>query len=305
MAPRTPLESVLATLDAIVAGKPAYREIADRFRPLFEARAQVRQDLDERELHTPPVDPVRLGQGAHLLAGVDPAVWADALADSAATILPVLEQSFDLDGLPTRLLAASREDDRLLAGLARARLEGDAQLLENTSASLQSPTATLAFALENVLAPVLGAVAARVGESLSPGTISPNTTCPVCGSLPTLSHLSQKDFTELEHLVGGGGRKFLRCGLCGHDWRVRRDACPSCGEADPENRKILFAEGARRERVEVCSKCNTYCLCVDLREYDPAPSLDVLPLGLMHLDLIARKNELSPVAPTIWNTLDD
>jgi len=45
--------------------------------------------------------------------------------------------------------------------------------------------------------------------------------CPMCGSQPLLGVLRPE---------GDGGKRFLLCSFCSHEWSFRRIFCPSCGE---------------------------------------------------------------------------
>ena len=68
--------------------------------------------------------------------------------------------------------------------------------------------------------------------------------------------------------------------------------------------RSFTSDDVRHERIEACHKCGKYCLNVDLRECEPQPHLDVLQMGLIHLDIHARSNRLTPVTATIWNAVE-
>lgn len=157
--------------------------------------------------------------------------------------------------------------------------------------------------IEATIPPLLNAMRTRLGE-LIPREGWEQGTCPMCGSLPAMACLSPKENHDLESLVGGGGRKYLHCALCGHDWRYRRDACPACNNDDQHTREVLYDENNRRERIEACEQCGTYLVSIDLREYDPLPHLSVAPMSFVHLDIIARQREYSPLTPSIWNGVE-
>lgn len=128
--------------------------------------------------------------------------------------------------------------------------------------------------------------------------------CPICGSTPSIALLAPADAENSEYLVGGGGRKYLHCSLCGNDWHYARTACAACGNDDSETREIFHQDGMKYERVEACHKCGKYMLTVDLREYAEPPHPDAIQMGLIHLDVLARQRQLVPVSPTLWNTIE-
>ncbi|WP_319542285.1 formate dehydrogenase accessory protein FdhE [uncultured Pseudodesulfovibrio sp.] len=297
-------KAVETTLELIRKRTPAYGELADRFGQVFLAIADLRADLMEKGVEIPDIDPVRVAAGAPILAGVDMGMWADDLVDSARALLPVLCTVLELDEETQTFLTGYLADPETVSGLAQARIEGDRKHFENTSVCPENVSPdTLLYISETVSAPVLCAIVETLGKSLS-SLVWEHGHCPVCGSSPSISHLSPKEITDLDQLVGGGGKKYLHCSLCGHDWRFKRNACPSCGNDDNESREVFYAENSQYERIEACHKCGQYCLNIDLRECEPRPDLDAIQLGLIHLDIYAHENKLSPITSTLWNTLE-
>jgi FdhE protein len=209
-----------------------------------------------------------------------------------------------LDEAAGEALAAIFADPPLLLGLAQARIEGDWKHFENTSVQLDAvPASVLLFVSENVFSPALTVIAHGLGTPLSNSSWD-QSYCPVCGSVPSIAFLSFKEPTDLDHLVSGGGKKYLHCSLCGHDWRIKRNVCAACGNDDSETREIMTVEGVNHERVEACHKCGCYCLSIDMRACDPVPQLDVAQIGLIHLDMHAHKHKLTPITRTLWNSFD-
>jgi FdhE protein len=295
-------KAVEATLETIKQRVPAYRELADRFGPMFLGKADLFDTLAAMAPPPPAVDGAKLAAGAPVLAGLDLTPWLPLVEESAKTLLPQLTSVLRLDEKATASINALFADPNLLLGLAQARIEGNWKHFENTSVQLDSAPATvLLFVLESVFSPALTVLADGLGKSLSSHTWEIGH-CPICGSSPSIAFLSRKEVTDLDHLVGGGGKKFLHCSLCGHDWRVKRNTCPACGNDDNESREIFTVDGMKHERIEACHKCSTYCLSIDMREVDPVPDLEAAQLGLIHLDIHARKHKLAPMTPTLWNT---
>lgn len=290
------------TLEAIKKNRPFYAELVDLFEPLFKAQSDISDKLAADGIPVPDVDAAKIDQGAHILATCDLAAWSDELQETAKALEPVIRSV-----LPDELLAAVPEDfstDTVsLLKLAKARLNGEAQAFMNTSKEMNGIPPVLPYMIEAVLAPLLNAIRVRLGEHI-PTEGWEQGSCPMCGSLPSLSWLSPREKNDLEHLVGGGGKKYLHCSLCGHDWRHRRDACPACGNDDQQQREVFTAEDNKRERIEACHKCGVYLLGLDLREYENRPHLDAVQLGLVHLDMLARERELQPLSPSVWNGIE-
>ncbi|WP_272699924.1 formate dehydrogenase accessory protein FdhE [Desulfovibrio sp. Fe33] len=297
-------KTVATTLDAIKKRVPAYTELAETFGPLFVEKARLRDEFAAAGPVAPAIDTARANQGVPVLVDTDFSPWAESLKKSAAALLPLLFDVFKPDEKAWRNLEAFLDDSDKIAGLAQARIEGNWKHFENTSVQLGiTPYTTLLYISETVFSPVLCALTDALGEPLSKLPWDEGY-CPVCGSAPSISQLSPKEVTELDQLVGGGGKKFLHCSLCGHDWRYKRNACPSCGNDENESREIFFMDDVKFERIEACHKCGKYCLNIDMRECDPQPDLDAVQIGLIHLDIFAREHDLSPISSTLWNSLE-
>ena len=99
--------------------------------------------------------------------------------------------------------------------------------------------------------------------------------CPKCSSLPLLGVLRPE---------GDGGKRFLRCAFCAHEWTFRRILCPSCGEGREEKLPVYVAEQFPHIRVECCDTCKQYLRTIDLTKdgnaVTEADDLAAIPLTL-------------------------
>ncbi|MBC16940.1 putative Formate dehydrogenase formation protein FdhE [Pseudodesulfovibrio profundus] len=298
------LDTVEKTLESIRVKTPAYEELTERFGSLFKAAASVHDELVKRGIATADINQARVAAGAPVLAGNDMETWRDDFAMAAERLLPSLCEVLELESdVADQLIEYFGDADNVM-GLVRARIDGDWPFFEKTSVQQDSvPPTVMLYISETISSPVLGAIVDTMDESLSSLNWQEGH-CPACGSSPSISHLSPKEVTDLDQLVGGGGKKFLHCSLCGFDWRFKRNACPSCGNEDSETREVFYIDDVQYERIEACHQCGKYCLNIDMREFDPHPHLDAIQMGLIHLDLYARKNSLTPIKPTLWNTVE-
>ncbi len=304
MHPEQTRQMIDSTLQAMGERLDAYGELARRFGPLLREQAALSEQFTRDDVHLPAIDEKRLADGVPLLDTADCAALAGQLAASAGRLLPLLAPLLRMDGEAGDALRAYLNDPAHLSGLAQARIKGDWKHFENTSVQLGDiPSESLLYISENVFAPAFRAMVGRLGNSLTRAA-GEHSRCPVCGSAPTIAYLSARETTEVDHLVGGGGKKHLHCSLCGHDWKVRRNVCPSCGNDKNETRETFTVDGRPQERIEACHACKSYILCIDLRECLEPPDLDAVQMGLIHLDLHARSQGFSPMTRTLWNTLD-
>ena len=105
-------------------------------------------------------------------------------------------------------------------------------------------------------------------------------TCPMCGGNPLVGVLRPE---------GDGGKKFLVCMLCAHEWAFRRIYCPACGEEREPQMGFYAAPEIAHVRVDVCDTCHTYLKTVDLTKLGLAvPAVD--ELAAIPLDLWAREH---------------
>ena len=79
--------------------------------------------------------------------------------------------------------------------------------------------------------------------------------------------------------------------------------CPAC---ENEDKRHLYyqPEEDHSERLDVCSHCNAYLPCIDLRESSNKYCLDMAAVGMLHLDIWAREKGYHPLAWTPWNQIE-
>lgn len=100
--------------------------------------------------------------------------------------------------------------------------------------------------------------------------------CPMCDSLPLLGVLRPE---------GDGGKRFLRCAFCAHEWAFRRILCPACGEEREEKLPVYVAEQFPHIRVECCDTCKHYLRTIDLTKDGNA---------------VAEADDLAAIPLTLW-----
>jgi len=120
------------------------------------------------------------------------------------------------------------------------------------------------------------AYAEFVGEAMAGGDADGTPyLCPRCDSLPLLGVLRPE---------GDGGRRFLHCAFCAHEWGFRRILCPACGEEREDKLPVFVAEQFPHVRVEACDTCKHYLRTIDLTKdgnaVTEADDLAAIPLTL-------------------------
>ena len=99
--------------------------------------------------------------------------------------------------------------------------------------------------------------------------------CPLCGGRPVVGVL---------RIEGDGGKRFLVCSFCSHEWEFRRIYCAYCGETREGSLPVFVAEKFPHIRVEACDTCRHCIRTVDLtKDGHAVPIVDdlaAIPLGL-------------------------
>ncbi|MEN6624500.1 MAG: formate dehydrogenase accessory protein FdhE [Smithella sp.] len=116
--------------------------------------------------------------------------------------------------------------------------------------------------------------------------------CPVCGSFPSIAMIEEK-----------GGRRFLHCSSCGHDWRFTRVICPACENDASDGMDYFYVENKTHEAAFICDKCKKYLVTLYRVGDFLARDMDVSAISLIHLDMIMQGKGYEPMAACLWNVL--
>jgi formate dehydrogenase maturation protein FdhE len=126
----------------------------------------------------------------------------------------------------------------------------------------------------------------------APPAIATPSVCPLCASSPMLGVL---------RIEGDGGKRFLLCSLCLHEWEFRRILCPTCGEETENKLPVYVAEQFHHIRVEACETCRYYTRTIDLtKDGHAVPIVD--DLAALPLTLWADEHNYSRLRPNLLNT---
>jgi FdhE protein len=154
---------------------------------------------------------------------------------------------------------------------------------------LQIEPLTLNIILGQVVKPFIEKLAESFSTSLQ-GLVWRKGYCPFCGSFP-----------ELSVLKGAEGQRWLRCALCGHEWRFMKMVCPFCENSDHERMGFSYIPDRPYEGVEICARCRRYLLGIDLRRGGEDGVLDTVATGLLRMEILAQEAGFLPMALYPWN----
>lgn len=155
-------------------------------------------------------------------------------------------------------------------------LSGNTEFFTSWSERFPESPKLLDFLVQSAAAPQIEAIGSALGEQVKNDTPRVSGECPVCGSLPLISTLKEKE-----------GFRFMTCSFCKFEYRVPRIACPFCGENDPKKLRFFKVDEEPGFRVDVCDSCNYYIKTIDFRALDNTalPVLD--DLASLPLDFLA------------------
>ena len=148
---------------------------------------------------------------------------------------------------------------------------------------------TLSFLAFAALSPSLEAAADALKDKLPEMKVPAVGTCPLCGSLPLISALEEKE-----------GYRHATCSFCRHHYRIKRIACPVCGEEDQKKLTFFTVDEEPGFRVDVCETCKTYIKTIDFRQLDriAVPVLD--DLDSLALDYVAAGQGYKRATLSAW-----
>ncbi len=291
-------KGIKKALDALVKNRPEVENLVTAFGPLLIAKAEFKEKnplSTEVTLDSKRFDPETFRKGEPLFASMGLMDFHDALPRAAKTILPAMstalkgirdslekiEKGFSTHGFDTK-------------ACIRAVLEDHQETFDKEAEKVGASVDIFKFVLDQLTKPFMEMQAALFAP-LTQGHQWLHGYCPVCGS-----------YAAISGLIGDGGKRWLQCATCSHEWRFNRHTCPRCGDKEHDNHEYFFDENGPAkagERVDLCKACHTYLLTKDVRQLIDPVKMEVVALGMVPLDILAQEKGYSPLATTPWNTL--
>lgn len=310
-------------LGDITSRRPAMTDIATSFALLQKARLDALAVLPDSPLHGGEPDLPGLAHGRPLLADFMESLstpskqTAERFRAAAKVILPQAAQAFpklapDLARLALLLDSPGSAPDEgvqlaaaLLAAIAPAQGERPQEAgMEALAARLGLASPALHMTATEGLLALLTHAATRL-LPLADQNAWRRGYCPVCGGGPDSGILKEAK-EDSEFLIAKAGQLWLHCSQCASLWRFQRMRCAACDCEDAQRLELLLAEGDPRsesERAQLCHDCKSYVTIMNLVDRTDRINLEMLPISMLHLDILAQKRGFVPMAPSPWNTL--
>jgi FdhE protein len=279
-------EAVNQAAAAIIAAKPAYRDLISFYGRIFAAQEDARQRI-RLEPVVIPEDLLALRRREQL-----PLVPVSGMAFDPAAAGVLLGQICGIAvDCGTGLASSARILSAKSAGLEplfRNFLDEDEPAMARAAQGLSVDPHALAFFLYHSLRPALRCCARQLSGFLTDELVWGQGYCPICGSPPGLSSLE------------GDGERFLFCSFCWHKRPLRRLLCPFCGNQDRERLLFLYSEEEPEYRVDACVSCRKYIKTVDTRALARNFYPPLEQIASLHLDIKAAEEGYAagiPISP--------
>jgi len=269
------LQETLQVIERHKTTNPQYSELLDILGEILILREEHRKKI------TKSIFPIDEGHIAAKLQGGLP------LVDFSSAKLDLREpKKFFLALLEIGKRRNPVETEQILKDLEDGTLDYEAMVYDSfTSEGEEAKTEDtdddtidlLKFFVEESLRPALEFVTDLYGGRIAQMGWSEGY-CPVCGRMPKIGHLVDKE-----------GKRHLFCSQCGFEWRFRRVKCPFCGNEEQQSLSYFTVEGDERYRVDVCDVCKHYIKTLDFRNAGEEAILDVEDVATLHLDMLAHE----------------
>jgi len=290
----TVFQSVAETGKTIISEKPDLQGVVTSFAGMFEASQKVQELLGSWDIDSTGVTAESLEQGESLVSMIPLADFNDHVAPAVAIMFPAMRLAFStIAGDVEKIEAAAKTDAVDLYQSLLDMLAGEDDALKKSADASDVPYEVFVFVLSQLLSPFLRSQA-KAMAAVSDVSTWQKGYCPVCGSFPSVAYL-----------VGEGGKRWLHCAECGHEWRFQRQVCPHCEDNASKGLDYFYIEDRLSERAYVCKECKKYLLTIDIRELALKPNMDLAPIGLIPLDVKAQEEGYSPLVDLPWNSFEE
>jgi FdhE protein len=268
---------------------PFLKSAANAFKEIMISRITLKAKLspDCPDIHIPQLDYSRFAEGYPWLTEETITSLMDPWGETVEfMILPLIKAFPKIAAEVMRLREAFTAGDIDLKHCIGTLVEGREDGIFEVASCLGFQPIILKFILGQMLKPFVE----KRTESLRPLIANlpwHQGYCPICGVFPEISFLQDVE-----------GERWLKCSLCGYDWRFDRMACPCCGEID-KGKEFICIDGFEHEWVELCPNCHRYIVGIDLRKQTEVTA-DVAAISMVHFDIFAQQRGFLPIAETGW-----
>ena len=280
--------------EAILKGRPAYKEMVDFYLTVFARQIEQR---DRLVVHPQKVDDDQrrecLKQGTPLVERYDPGIEPESLLDLWNEMKGVFRRGNNVlreavdriddaekagDFTPATWLPEQRPDRPEMVADASGRIGIEESVLATLSRAVTFPHWEL------------------VTQSWLPQRRLDEwkrSRCPTCGGVPGLAE-NRAEKSGDDGLTAAT-RRLVHCPFCGSRWVVDPLKCLACGSTKAGDAKYLFTADEPELRIDFCESCHHYVKVIDGDKIHGRVHIGLELLTASHLDMLARDKDLSPL----------
>ncbi len=182
-----------------------------------------------------------------------------------------------------------KQDPEFLNKAMNKHLAGDDDYFRAFGEKTPSGPRLLNFLVQTGTTPSIAVIARHLRKKLPGDKTWNNGHCPVCGSLPYIAELRNKE-----------GQRFLHCSFCHSDYQFKRMSCPYCAEEKNDSYNFFRTKELPGFRVDVCGSCKLYIKSIDYRDMDRKALPPIDDLESLPLDIKAKEEEYSRPTLSVW-----
>jgi len=271
---------------------PHSSEILKAFGPVITRQRQLAAQLPSRSLDCSIIDKAKLKAGVPVSRQINLLLPEDSLKEIALSIassvkegMPQLAENMELISDLIRIGKINSVD------FFQAPPEEENRTADSWAKDIKLSPSNVSFLMSLVSRVVLEMRAKEIAATLGEFAWEKGY-CPICGSFPSIALIEEE-----------GGKRFLHCSSCGHDWGFTRVICPYCENDASKGMDYFYIENKTQEAAFICDKCKKYLVTLYRAGRLFARDMDISAISLVHLDMIMQEKGYEPMAICAWNTL--
>jgi len=171
----------------------------------------------------------------------------------------------------------------------QAHLKGDEAFFASWADTTPMAPRILAMLVQASMTPSLERMALKLAAVTDLSKSWPHGHCPVCGSMPIMSDLREKE-----------GFRYNICGFCHSEYHFARLQCPFCLEKDTAKLEYYEAKEEPGVRINACRTCMMYIKQTDFRNLDRRALPLIDDLDSLALDIAAREKDFKRPSLSAW-----
>jgi FdhE protein len=271
---------------------PHSSELLKAFGPIIARQRQLTASVALPKLDYSSVDREKLRAGVPVSQQISLFAPSDPLVEIALSLAAAVKE-----GMPALAEGLDRLGDLVSQGRLRLADYFEAHSGEGNKAldgwvnDLKISPSNASFLMSLLTRVLLERRAREIVEALGKMAWEKGY-CPVCGEFPSIALIEEE-----------GGKRFLHCSSCGHDWLFTRGVCPFCENEAQQGMDYFYNENKTQESAFVCEKCRKYLVTLYRAGSLHNRDMDISAISLIHLDMIMQDKGYEPMTSCAWNVL--